>query len=163
MDESGQPLASGQVGEVCVRGDNVMTGYWNQPEETADTLKNGWLHTGDLGLIDGEGYISIVDRKKDMLLVRGMNVYPREIEEVLLHYSGIKEAAVVARADDKKGEVPVAFISANEGVSLDVTAIGRYLREKLADYKQPREIRVVESLPRTATGKILKQELKKKL
>ncbi len=160
-DEAGQLLSAGQVGEICVAGENLMDGYWNQPAETAATLKNGWLHTGDLGLIDEEGYITIVDRKKDMLLVRGMNVYPREIEEVLYQYEGVKEAAVVGRVDDKKGEVPVAFISAQEGASLDVTAISRYLREKMADYKQPREIRILEKLPRTATGKILKQELKK--
>lgn len=162
-DDSGQDLSSGEVGEICVQGQNVMTGYWNQPEETAATLKNGWLHTGDLGFIDQEGYITIVDRKKDMLLVRGMNVYPREIEEVLYQYPGVKEAAVVAKIDEKKGEIPIAFISMQEGVSADLSAIDRFLREKLADFKQPREIRLVKNLPRTASGKILKQELRKEI
>jgi long-chain acyl-CoA synthetase len=163
FDTEGRELPAEQVGEIVVRGPNVMQGYYNQREETAFTLRNGWLHTGDMGKKDADGYIYIVDRRKEMLLVRGMNVYPREIEEVLYKFPNVREAAVVARPDEKRGEAPIAFVSPVTGVTLHPHEILRYCREQLADYKVPREIRVVESLPRTATGKIAKLELKKQL
>ena len=152
-----------QVGEIVVRGPNVMQGYYNQPEETAATLRDGWLHTGDMGRKDADGYIYIVDRRKEMLLVRGMNVYPREIEEVIYQFPNVREAAVVARADEKRGEVPIAFVIPVEGAKLQPDELLRFCRERLADYKLPREIRIVESLPHTATGKIAKLALKKHL
>ena len=102
---------AGQVGEIAVRGPNVMRGYYSQPEETAATLRDRWLHTGDMGKKDDDGYIYIVDRRKEMLLVRGMNVYPREIEEVLHQFPNVREAAVVPKPDEKRGEVPIAFVS----------------------------------------------------
>ena len=163
FDTEGRDLPAGHVGEVVVRGPNVMRGYYNQPEETALTLRNRWLHTGDMGKKDADGYLYIVDRRKEMLLVRGMNVYPREIEEVLYKFPNVREAAVVARPDEKRGEAPVAFISPASGATLHPDEILRYCRQQLADYKVPREIRLVESLPRTATGKIAKLELKKQL
>ncbi len=163
LDEHGRELATGEVGEIVVRGPNVMLGYYNQPAETAATLRNGWLHTGDMGKKDADGYIYIVDRRKEMLLVRGMNVYPREIEEVLYTFPKVHEAAVVARPDEKRGEAPIAFVSATEGAELHTAEILRYCRERLADYKIPREVRILQKLPRTATGKIAKLELKKLL
>jgi len=163
FDDHGRDVPTGEVGEIVVRGPNVMVGYYNQPDESAAALRHGWLHTGDMGRKDADGYIFIVDRRKEMFLVRGMNVYPREIEEVLYTFPNVHEAAVIARPDDKRGEAAVAFISANEGTAVDTTAILKYCRERLADYKLPREVRILDKLPRTATGKIAKLELKKLL
>jgi len=163
FDDHDRELPPEQVGEIVVRGPNVMQGYYNQPEETAATLRDGWLHTGDVGRKDADGYIYIVDRRKEMLLVRGMNVYPREIEEVIYQFPNVREAAVVARADEKRGEVPIAFVIPVEGAKLQPDELLRFCRERLADYKLPREIRIVELLPHTATGKIAKLALKKQL
>jgi long-chain acyl-CoA synthetase len=163
FDDQGQELPAGQVGEIAVSGPNVMRGYYNHPEETAASLRDNWLHTGDMGKKDEDGYIYIVDRRKEMLLVRGMNVYPREIEEVLHQFPNVREAAVVPKLDEKRGEVPIAFVSPVEGTKLDPAEILRFCKERLADYKIPREIRIVEALPRTATGKIAKLELKKQV
>ncbi len=163
FDDADREVPTGQVGEIVVRGPNVMLGYYNQPEETAAALRNGWLHTGDMGKKDEDGYIYIVDRRKEMLLVRGMNVYPREIEEVLYTFPNVHEAAVIARPDEKRGEAPIAFVSPTEGAELRPPEIIQYCRERLADYKIPKEVRVVSKLPRTPTGKIAKLELKKML
>ena len=163
QDEAGNFLADEQVGEISVRGGNVMQGYWNQPEATAAALRNGWLLTGDVGYRDSDGYYFITDRKKDMLLVNGINVYPREIEEIIYTFPGIKEAAVISQPDARKGEQPVAFVALNEGATLDERAIIGYIRERLADYKVPRHVHVLPALPRNATGKILKTELRKKV
>jgi long-chain acyl-CoA synthetase len=163
VDDTGHELAAGQVGEITVHGPNVMRGYYNQPEETAATLRDGWLHTGDMGKKDDDGYIYIVDRRKEMLLVRGMNVYPREIEEVLHQFPNVREAAVVPKPDEKRGEVPIAFVSTVDGTKIEPNEILRFCRDRLADYKIPREVHILENLPRTATGKIAKLELKKSL
>jgi long-chain acyl-CoA synthetase len=160
QDEEGRPLAPGVTGEICVRGGNVMRGYWNQPEATAKTLRNGWLLTGDLGHRDEEGYFFITDRKKDMLIVNGINVYPREIEEVLYQYPGVKEAAVVGRPDPRKGEQPIAFVAANDGAVLEEKTLQRFIKGRLADYKVPRQVVLLAALPRNATGKILKTTLR---
>jgi long-chain acyl-CoA synthetase len=160
QNDAGDVLPAREAGELCVRGGNVMLGYLNQPEETRKVMRGDWLLTGDIGYKDEDGYIYITDRKKDMLLVNGINVYPREVEEVLYQFPGIKEAAVVSRPDPRKGEQPVAFISANEGVTIDPRAVIHFLRGKLADYKVPRSITVLPALPRNATGKILKTSLR---
>jgi long-chain acyl-CoA synthetase len=160
QDDDGKILGVGEVGELCVRGGNVMQGYWNQPEETAKALRDGWLLTGDVGYKDADGYIFITDRKKDMLLVNGINVYPREIEEVVYQFPGVKEAAVVSKPDLRKGEQPIAFVAANEGESIDEKALIQFVRSKLADYKVPKRIHVLPALPRNATGKILKTTLR---
>jgi long-chain acyl-CoA synthetase len=160
QDDSGRQLGAHEVGELCVRGGNVMLGYWQQPEETAKTMRNGWLLTGDIGYRDQEGYYFITDRKKDMLLVNGINVYPREIEEVLYQFPGVKEAAVIGKPDVRKGEQPVAFVSANDGVVLEEKALQQFVRKKLADYKVPRRVVLLPGLPRNATGKILKTSLR---
>jgi long-chain acyl-CoA synthetase len=160
QDDSGRLLGAGEIGEVCVRGGNVMLGYWRQPAETAKVMRNGWLLTGDIGYRDQEGYYYITDRKKDMLLVNGINVYPREIEEILYQFPGVKEAAVIGKPDSRKGEQPIAFVAANQGAVLDERALQQFVRRKLADYKVPRKVVLLPALPRNATGKILKTALR---
>jgi long-chain acyl-CoA synthetase len=160
QDDSGRMLAPREIGELCVRGGNVMLGYWNQPDETAKVMREGWLLTGDIGYRDEEGYYFITDRKKDMLLVNGINVYPREIEEVMYQFPGVKEAAVIGKPDTRKGEQPVAFLATNEGQAVEETALRHFLRKHLADYKVPRKVVILASLPRNATGKILKTALR---
>ncbi len=160
QDDSGQILPDGTAGEICVRGGNVMLGYWNQPKETAKAIRDGWLLTGDIGYRDTDGYLFITDRKKDMLLVNGINVYPREIEEVLYQMGAIKEGAVIGRPDPRKGEQPVAFAVLNPGAQATEREIIDFLRTKLADYKVPRHIHFLNALPRNATGKVLKTELR---
>jgi len=160
QNDAGAVLAPFEIGEICVRGGNVMQGYWNQPEETARAFRNGWLLTGDVGYCDDEGYFFITDRKKDMLLVNGINVYPREIEEVIYQFPGIKEAAVIGVADSRRGEQPMAYVAANDGATVDETELLKFVRSKMADYKVPRRVFVVPALPRNATGKILKTTLR---
>jgi long-chain acyl-CoA synthetase len=161
QDDEGNILPPGVTGEICVRGGNVMRGYWNQPEETARVLRRGWLLTGDVGHRDADGYFFVTDRKKDMLIVNGINVYPREIEEVIYQFPGVKEAAVVGAPDPRKGEQPVAFIAPLDGAAVEEKVLVRFLKEKLADYKVPRHVHFLASLPRNATGKILKTALRK--
>ncbi len=160
QDEAGQILGDNQVGEICVRGGNVMQGYWKQPEETTKAIRDAWLLTGDVGYRDEDGYFYITDRKKDMLLVNGINVYPREIEEVIYQFPGVKEAAVIGQPDARRGEQPVAFVAANEGAIVDEKALLQFVRNKLADYKVPRQVTFLRTLPRNATGKILKTALR---
>jgi long-chain acyl-CoA synthetase len=160
QDDAGRILEPGQIGELCVRGGNVMMGYWNHPEETARVFRQGWLLTGDVGYRDSDGYFFITDRKKDMLLVNGNNVYPREIEEVIQQYPGVKEAAVIGVPDARRGEQPQAFVAPNEGVTLNERELLQFVREKMADYKVPRHIVFLPALPRNATGKILKTTLR---
>ena len=138
-----------------------MLGYWNQPAATAEVMRNGWLLTGDIGHCDADGYFYITDRKTDMLLVNGINVYPRQIEEVLYAFPGVREAAVIGIPDARKGEQPLAFVAAEEGVPLQEKALLEYVRERLADYKVPRRVVFLPALPHNATGKILKIELRK--
>jgi long-chain acyl-CoA synthetase len=161
QDDDGKILGPNETGEICVRGGNVMQGYWNQPEETKKTFRGDWLLTGDIGHRDSDGYYFITDRKKDMLIVNGINVYPREIEEVIYHFSGVKEAAVIGVKDERRGELPMAFVSPTDGQTLDEKALHQFIRDKLADYKTPKQIVVMPALPKNATGKILKTELRK--
>jgi long-chain acyl-CoA synthetase len=160
QNDRGDQLPAGEVGEICVRGGNVMQGYWDRPAETAQALRSGWLLTGDIGYRDSDGYYFITDRKKDMLLVNGINVYPREIEEVIYQFPGVKEAAVIGIPDPRRGEQPLAFAVANDGVALDEKSLLHFVREKLADYKVPRRVVFLPGLPRNATGKILKTALR---
>jgi long-chain acyl-CoA synthetase len=163
QDETGKMLGVGETGEICVRGGNVMMGYWNQPEETRNVFRNGWLLTGDVGHRDADGYYYITDRKKDMLIVNGINVYPREIEEVIYHFPGVKEAAVIGVPDERRGEQPLAFVAPEQGRTLDEKALLQFIRSKLADYKTPKRIVILPALPKNATGKILKTELRKQV
>ena len=160
QSEDGQILPPREVGELCVRGGNVMLGYWNQPVETEKALREGWLLTGDIGYQDEEGYFYITDRKKDMLLVNGINVYPREIEEILYEFPGVRDAAVIGRPDARRGEQPLAFVTPEDGVQLDTGALLKFLRQRLADFKVPRHIEILSVMPRNASGKILKTVLR---
>ena len=163
MNEQGLEVSRGQTGELWVKGGNVMKGYWNRPEASAEALCHGWLRTGDMGHADEEGYIYVTDRKKDMLLVNGINVYPREIEELIYECEGVKEVSVVGQIDQRKGELPVAFIVMEDGCNQNAHAILEALKPKLAAYKIPRKILFIGKLPRNATGKVLKTVLRKQL
>jgi len=138
-----------------------MQGYWNQPAATAEAMRHGWLLTGDIGYMDEDGYYYITERKKDMLLVNGINVYPREVEEVLYQFPGVREAAVIGIPDARKGEQPLAFVASHEGVQLEEKGLLEFMRERLAEYKVPRKVVFMAALPHSATGKILKTELRK--
>ena len=161
QDDNGKQVGPGETGEICVRGPNVMLGYWNQPDETARSIRDGWLLTGDIGHRDSDGYFFITDRKKDMLLVNGINVYPREIEEIIYQFPGVKEAAVIGVPDARRGEQPLAFVAMKEGTIVEGKSVQQFVRERLADYKVPKQVIVLPALPRNATGKILKTELRK--
>ena len=160
-DENDEELPIGEVGELLLRGPNVMQGYYNKPEETEAALRNGWLHTGDLAKMDEDRYIFIVDRKKDMLIVAGLNVYPREIEEVLYEHPKVRDAAVVGEPNELRGEAAVAYIVLKEGETAHHKEILRWLKERLAAYKLPRRLEFIEELPRNSSGKILKRMLRK--
>ncbi|MDD4587923.1 MAG: long-chain fatty acid--CoA ligase [Heliobacteriaceae bacterium] len=151
-----------EVGELVVRGPNVMTGYYNAPAETAVVLRDGWLYTGDLAYQDEEGYVYLVDRKKDLFIVSGLNVYPREVEEVLFQFPGIKDAAVIGVPDSKRGEVGRAFIVVADGYVINKKDLQAFLKANLAVYKRPREIIELPALPKSATGKVLKKDLREK-
>lgn len=163
VDENEVELPIGQVGELIVKGPNVMKGYWNMPGLTDITLRNGWLFTGDLAKLDEDGFIYIVDRKKDLIIVKGINVYPREIEELLHKHEAIEIAAVIGLPDVKNGEIPVAYVKPKSGNTLTEKDIKAYLRGSLAHFKIPKQINICDDLPMTATGKVLKRELKKRV
>jgi long-chain acyl-CoA synthetase len=161
LDENEMRLPVDEIGEICIQGPNVMQGYLNQPEATAEAMKGGWFHTGDLGKVDQDGYVYIVDRKKDMIIVGGLNVYPREIEECLNQHPKVAQAAVIGMPDDWHGEIPMAIIVLNPGEDADPKEFILHCRKFLANYKCPRRVVVVESLPLTATGKVDKKQLRK--
>ena len=159
-NDHGSALPVDEPGEICIKGHNVMMGYWNNPEATEASIKDGWLLTGDIGHLDDDGYLYITDRKKDMLLVNGINVYPREVEEVIYQFEGVSEAAVVGINDPRKGDLVVACIVPNKENNIDEPALKGFLKTKLAAYKLPRKVMIMEALPRNATGKILKTKLR---
>jgi long-chain acyl-CoA synthetase len=161
-DASDRPLPPGRenVGEILIRGHNVMKGYLGRPEATAETLRGGWLHSGDLGYVDSDGFFFIVDRAKDLVIRGGYNVYPREIEEVLYAHPLIAEAAVIGKPDERLGEEVVAVVALRPGCELGAEDVIAYCRERLAAYKYPREIRFVGELPKGPSGKILKSALR---
>ncbi|MGI6555390.1 MAG: long-chain-fatty-acid--CoA ligase [Bacillota bacterium] len=160
VDDNDNQVPRGEVGEICVQGRNVMKGYLNQPEATAEALKGGWFHTGDLGRMDEDGYIYIVDRKKDMIIVGGLNVYPREVEEIIYQHPKVADAAVIGKQDHLRGEVAKAYVVLKEGESVEPREIILHCKEKLANYKVPKEVVIVEALPRTSTGKVDKKVLR---
>ena len=159
-NDDGFVLPVGDPGEICIKGHNIMMGYWNNLEATEASIKDGWLLTGDIGHLDNDGYLYITDRKKDMLLVNGINVYPREVEEIIYQFDGVSEVAVVGINDPRKGDFVVACIVPDGGFKIDETVLKSFLKTKLAAYKLPRKIIIMEALPRNATGKILKTELR---
>ena len=164
VDETGAHLPAGEIGEVVVRGDVVMAGYWDNPEATAETIRDGWLHTGDMGEFDDEGYLTLRDRSKDLIISGGMNIYPREIEEVLLHHDQVAAASVVGRPDPEWGESVVAFVVAADPTSPPAAdELDRLCLDRIARYKRPKDYRFVDSLPTNNYGKVLKRELRERL
>ena len=163
VDDERRPLPPGEPGEVVVRGYNVMQGYYEDPDQTAETIKGGWLHTGDIGVLDERGYLKITDRKKDMFIVGGFNAYPAEIENVLSTHDDIAQAAVVGVPDERLGEVGLAFVVARHGAQVDGDAVIEWCRERMANYKVPRRIEVVDALPLNAGGKVLKNQLRERV
>lgn len=160
VDDADQPRPVGEPGEIVIRGHNVMKGYYKRPLETSEVLRHGWFHTGDIGVIDADGYVSIVDRKKDMVLRGGMNVYPREIEEVLMTHPAVSLAAVIGVPDERLGEEVKAFIVRKPGATVTEDELVAWGKEQMAAYKYPRQVEFRDSLPMTATGKLLKRELR---
>jgi fatty-acyl-CoA synthase len=160
LDSQGQELPPGEVGELVCKGPNVMMGYHNQPEATAQAIVDGWLHTGDLARMDDEGFFYIVDRIKDMIVSGGENIYPREIEEVLFTHPAIAEAAVVGVPDDLWGESVVAFVALKQGRALSEEEVIAFCKQNLASYKKPRQVRFLPRIPRNPSGKVLKYKLR---
>jgi len=161
FDENDRALAPGEVGEIVCRGPQTMAYYWNRPEATAQAFRNGWLHTGDVGYVDEDGFYYLVDRKNDMLISGGFNVYPREVEDVLMAFDGVVEAAVVGLPDEKWGDVVHAVVAGRP--DLDLTALERHAREHLANYKRPKSFAVWPELPKSAANKILRREVRDRL
>ncbi|MFQ6132479.1 MAG: long-chain fatty acid--CoA ligase [Armatimonadota bacterium] len=160
VDEQGREAPLGEVGEIVVRGQNVMQGYYRQPEATAATVRDGWLYTGDLGRLDEDGYLYIAERKKDLVIVGGLNVYPREVEEVVHQHPAVAEAAVIGVPCPLRGEAPVACVVLADGQQADERELIDHCQERLAPFKVPRRVVLYEELPRSATGKALKRELR---
>ncbi len=161
MDDDNNEMPVGEKGEICIKGDAVMLGYLNQPEATKETIKDGWLHTGDMAYMDEEGFMYIIDRKKDMINRGGENIYPREVEIALESNPKVREVAVIGTPDEALGERVKAFIIPTEPGSLTEEEVKEYLKDKLAKYKIPEVVEFVEDLPRTMTGKVMKKELRK--
>jgi long-chain acyl-CoA synthetase len=160
-DDDGKELGMGSVGEICVRGPQVMRGYWNRPDETAKVmLAEGWLRTGDVGRIDNEGYVYIEDRKKDMILVSGFNVYPNEVESVAVTHPAVLEAAAIAQADERSGEVVALYIVVKPGQQLTEREMIDHCRKSLTGYKVPKHVYFRKELPKTNVGKILRRALR---
>jgi len=159
VDLEGNEVPVGEVGEIAIRGDNVMKGYWNKPEATAEAIPDGWFRSGDLATMDDEGYFTIVDRKKDMILRGGMNVYPREVEECIYTHPDVLEVAVVGMPDELLGEQVGAAVALREGSTATPEDIIEFAKERIAAYKYPRKVWVVEALPKGPTGKILRREV----
>ena len=160
VDGTGKEVATGEIGEIVARGANIMQGYLNQPEDTAEVLRDGWLSSGDLGKCDADGYFYIVDRKKDLIIVGGLNVYPREVEDILAAHPAVAEVAVVGIPDSMRGEVPKAYVVLRPGAAASRKELLRFARERLASFKVPREVEFCEGLPRTTSGKVLRQHLR---
>jgi long-chain acyl-CoA synthetase len=163
LDDDGRELATGEVGEICARSPGVMKGYWRSPETTAEALRDGWLHTGDLGYVDQEGYLFIVDRKKDLIIRGGFNVYPRDVEDALLEHPAIESAGVVGRPDPVSGEEVVAFVSLRPGAVLAPEELVEWARARIGGYKYPREVHVIDAIPLTNVGKVDRKALRAEL
>jgi long-chain acyl-CoA synthetase len=159
VDDDDHDLATGEVGEIVIRGHNIMKGYWQRPEATEECMRGGWFHSGDMARVDEDGYFFIVDRKKDLIIRGGYNVYPREVEEVLYEHPAVAEAAVLGVPHDELGEEVAAAVALKEGRQVDVDELQAYVKEQVAAYKYPRTIWVVDELPKGPTGKILKREI----
>ena len=163
VDDDGDEVPRGEPGEIVVRGYNVMLGYFEDPEQTAEAIDaDGWLHTGDIGVMDERGYLDITDRKKDMIIRGGENIYPAEVENLLLGHGGIAQAAVVGVPDERFGEVVLAYVIPRAGADLDPVGVIEWARDNMANYKVPKFVEVVDELPLNASGKVLKFELRER-
>ncbi len=162
-DEYGHDLALGEVGEVLIKSDSVMAGYWRNPEATQAAIRDGWLFTGDMGCLDTHGFLTLKDRSKDLIISGGSNVYPREVEEVLLQAPGVSEVAVVGAPDPEWGEIIVAFVVAQPGITLTTEALDAFCLAEIARFKRPRRYELVSHLPKNNYGKVLKTELRERL
>ncbi len=160
VDEQDNDVPTGEVGEIVGRSEAMMVGYWQMPEETQKKLANGWLHTGDLGRLDEEGYMYVVERKNDMIISGGVNVYPREIEEVLYRHPAVSEASVIGLPDEHWGEVVKAVIVLNEGAQASEAEIIEFCGKNLAGFKKPKSVDFWKELPKSPQGKILKKEIR---
>ncbi|VWX61865.1 conserved hypothetical protein [Burkholderiales bacterium 8X] len=160
VDDDDLDVKPGEVGEIVFRGPQVMTGYWNDPEKTAETMRSGWLHSGDMATLDERGYLTIVDRKKDLIISGGANISSREVEEVLYWHPAIREASVIGKPDEEWGELPHAFVSLHPGRTVGSEELVAFCRERLSGYKCPRTVDIIEELPKNGLGKILKAELR---
>jgi acyl-CoA synthetase (AMP-forming)/AMP-acid ligase II len=161
MNDANKILPRGETGEICVRGDLVMKGYYKQPDKTAETIIDGWLHTGDVGHIDAEGYLHITDRKKDMIISGGFNVYPSEVEQVIWSHPAVQDCAVIGVPDEKWGEAVKAVVELNPGQSATAEEIIALCKAKLGGVMAPKSVDFVVSLPRSPVGKVLKKNLRK--
>jgi long-chain acyl-CoA synthetase len=159
VDEDGNEVAPGEVGEIAIRGHNLMKGYWGRAEATEEVMRDGWFHTGDMAKVDEDGYFFIVDRKKEMIIRGGYNVYPREVEEVLYEHPAVSEAAVVGVPDEAMGEEVGAAVVLKPGEEAGADEIRAFVKERVAGYKYPRRIWFLDELPKGPTGKILKREI----
>ncbi|MGI8712819.1 MAG: long-chain-fatty-acid--CoA ligase [Solirubrobacteraceae bacterium] len=160
VDDDDHEVDQGEVGEIVIKGHNVMNRYWNRPEATEETIVDGWLHTGDIGRVDADGYFFIVDRKKELIIRGGYNVYPREIEEVLYEHPDVREAAVLGIPHDEYGEEVAAAVALKDGASASAEDLREFVKQQVAAYKYPRKLWLVDELPKGPTGKILKREIK---
>jgi len=163
LDDDGLGLAAGEAGEICCTSPGVMSGYWRSPESTAEALRDGALHTGDIGYLDHDGYLFIVDRKKDVIIRGGFNVYPRDVEDALVKHPAVQLAAVVGRPDRVHGEEVVAFVSLQSGATLTAEELIAWARQHIGGYKYPRELRIVAAIPLTPVGKIDRKALRHQL
>src|SRR3712207_1237253 len=159
VDDEGGDVRPGDVGEIAIRGENVMKGYWRKPEETAKAIPDGWFRTGDLARQDGDGYFAIVDRKKDLIIRGGYNVYPRELEEALYEHPAVREAAVIGVPHDSLGEEVAAVVALKDDADASADDLRAYMKDRVAAYKYPRRVWFVDELPKGPTGKILKREI----
>jgi long-chain acyl-CoA synthetase len=160
LDDEGNQVSAGEVGEICARSPGVMQGYWHAPEITTEALRDGWLHTGDLGYQDDDGYLYIVDRKKDLIIRGGFNVYPRDIEDALVEHPAVQTAGVVGRPDPRHGEEVVAFVALHPGSDVTGEQLVDWARERIGGYKYPREVVVVDAVPLTPVGKVDRKALR---
>jgi acyl-CoA synthetase (AMP-forming)/AMP-acid ligase II len=160
VDEAGREVAPGELGEIVFRGPYIMRSYWRDPERTVETIRDGWLHSGDLAKVDEEGYVYIVDRKKDLIITGGANVSSREVEEVLFWHEAVREVAVIGVPDEEWGERILAFVSLHEGRAADAGELMQFCRDRLSRYKCPSAIELVADLPKNGLGKVLKSELR---
>ena len=160
VDDSDRDVPPGTPGEIVVRGDLVMKGYWNRPDATAETLRNGWLHTGDVGHLDEDRYLYVTDREKDLIISGGANIYPREVEEIICTHPAVREVAVIGVPDEKWGESVKAVVALREAARASEAEIIEHCRQHLASYKKPTSVEFVPELPKNAYGKILKRELR---